>query len=338
MRINRTRIGLVVNLLLLSLASFSAIPIPALDLPALTREANLIVVGEATGVLEAGRETIDVHGQLIPARRMVATLRVDRAVKGQPNAMFISVGFLIPDQFLGYRGIAPNQHGMFFLRATRQPSYVVLDPYYPFIVASRDAPTAKGDDLDRVIGEVAQVLVTPGVSRDEREQVIDVLARVETATATAALQRAARDLDPSLGLRAAAALLRRGDLSTFDKVVDVLLHPPQHMETDLLRRLAFAIQDGVKDPSAIPALTRLLRARDIQTRRGAAAALRHTEVEAAIEPLSMALQDSDREVRYHAVFGLAVITGQYEWAPSADVFERDEQRYLTHWREWVKTR
>jgi len=73
-------------------------------------------------------------------------------------------------------------------------------------------------------------------------------------------------------------------------------------------------------------------------RRAAAAALRHTQADGAIGPLSMALEDSDREVRYQAVLGLATITGQNEWSPTLDQFEREEQHYLSYWREWVKTR
>jgi hypothetical protein len=72
--------------------------------------------------------------------------------------------------------------------------------------------------------------------------------------------------------------------------------------------------------------------------KGAAAALRHTGVDAAMEPLSIALQDSDREVRYQAVLGLATITGKAEWGPTLNLFERDEQRYLTYWRERMRRR
>lgn len=76
----------------------------------------------------------------------------------------------------------------------------------------------------------------------------------------------------------------------------------------------------------------------METRRAAAAALRHTGSNAAVDALSSALQDSDREVRYHAVLGLATITGLDEWGPSLELFDREEERYLTHWRAWAKSR
>jgi HEAT repeat protein len=207
---------------------------------------------------------------------------------------------------------------------------------YSCHVASRDAPAAQGDDLDRVIAQVANILATSIASRDEREQAIDVLRTVKTTPATAALQRAAHDPDMPLQLRAAVALLERDDISTLNTVVSVLLHPSPRIERGLVARLAFAIQDGVQNPQAIPALARLLQARDAQMRRSAATALRHTGATAAIEPLWAALRDSDSEVRYQAVLGLATITGQQEWGPSRDLFERQEPQYLTYWREWIQ--
>ena len=51
-----------------------------------------------------------------------------------------------------------------------------------------------------------------------------------------------------------------------------------------------------------------------------------------------ALWDPDREVRYYAVVGLGEITGQNEWTPATDYFAQNEEKFLTHWREWAKSR
>jgi hypothetical protein len=52
--------------------------------------------------------------------------------------------------------------------------------------------------------------------------------------------------------------------------------------------------------------------------------------------LSKLLYNSDKEIRYEAVMGLAEITGQGSWGPAVNIFNSDEQRYLTYWREWAK--
>lgn len=323
---------------LMSLRTVVASPIPALNLRDLVRDADLIAVGQISRVQESGQTSVDEAGRPIPARAMTAILQVSRVVKGPSGETLIPMAFAIPEKPLGYAGIAVAQFGMFFLRVKSGLGYVVANPYYPFIVASTSAPVARGSDFDRVIGEVAQVLVVPGASPDERRRAIDVLGRVKTQSAIAALRITAKEPDSAVGLRAVAALLRQDDVSVLTSVENVLVSPPGDIDPGLLRDLAFAIQDGIKNQEAIPVLTRLLGARDVQTRRAAASALRHTEVESAVGPLLMALEDDDREVRYQAVLGLATITGQSQWGPALDQFEREEERYLAYWRKWAKTR
>lgn len=325
-------------LVLLIWTSAQAVPIPALNLAALTREADLILVGQVVEVREQDRTTISVQGHSVPARRMIATLQVARVLKGSFTNTTEAFGFLIPDVPLGYSGLAVKQFGMFFLHSNSPKPDMVSNPYYPSIVAVKVAPHATGDDLDRVIAEIMQVAVTPEVSLEERRQAVDILARVETTAATEALKRATGDLDIGLRLRAAAALLRRNNISKLSMVEEALLHPPANIDEDALKNLAFSLQDGVTDPQAIPALTRLIHAKDTQTRRAAVAALRHIGDETSIGAFATALQDSDREVRYQAVLGLAMTTGQSAWGPPLDLFERDEQRYLTHWRAWTNKR
>jgi HEAT repeat protein len=82
----------------------------------------------------------------------------------------------------------------------------------------------------------------------------------------------------------------------------------------------------------------LLRSSDVNVRRAAAAALRNTQNRAAIPSLAQgALQDSDREVQYEAVIGLAEITGMNgDWAPTYGAFLKEPQRYVDHWRECAK--
>lgn len=98
------------------------------------------------------------------------------------------------------------------------------------------------------------------------------------------------------------------------------------------------LENGVRDPEAIPELSRLLLAQDVRIRRAAASALRHTAASDATAGLVRVLSDSDSRVRYTAVIGLAEITGQYNWGPSIDLFEREGGRYLAHWKEWGRTR
>lgn len=226
---------------------------------------------------------------------------------------------------------------MFFLRAVSQQGYEVLNPYHPFVIALPDAPaTSEGSALGRVIAEIAHVLNSPLTPQEDRKRAVGILAWVESSADEAALKKASQTLDGPVRLHIAAALLRRNDITLLDLAEKVLTSPPQGAETGILSKLAYAIRDGVTDSRAVPALMRLLGSKEVFVRQSAAAALRHVGDETVIEPLSKALQDGAREVRYQAVLGLATVTGQSDWSPSLDLFIKEEQRYLTYWREWAK--
>jgi len=92
---------------------------------------------------------------------------------------------------------------------------------------------------------------------------------------------------------------------------------------------------GIKDPTAIPALARMLTVDDTEIRQGAVEGLRNTDSQAALEPLSKALYDSNIWVRWKAVMGMATITHQKEWYPFWDQFKENEQPYLDYWKDWA---
>jgi hypothetical protein len=311
-------------------------PGPLLDLASLTEHADLIVIGEIVSVQDAGQKLVSEEGRVSKAQRITASLNVTRTLKGAQRLGLLEFETFAPAFDSGYAVVSPKQFGMFFLR-TDKGMYVVLNPYYPFVVAPHQAHGSRGGDLDRVVSEIAYILASSSSSAEDRRKAVYVLDSARVASATNALRRATHDVDVVVRLQALAALLKRNDISELNVVEDILLRQPPNIEQYLKGNLAAAL-DGIKDSRAIPALTDLLAASEVVVRQRAAAALRHMGAVGAIGPLIIALKDSDRRVRYEAVVGLAEITAQYEWAPSIEVFQKDEQRYLTHWREWARTR
>ena len=311
-------------------------PGPLLDLASLTQQADLIVVGQIVSVRDAGRKVVIAPGRGSEGQRITAAMNVTRTLKGPRRIGLLEFETFAPAAESGYAILRPKQFGMFFLR-NGSGTYAVLNPYYPFIIAPHQAHISGGGDLDRVVDEVAYVLADRASSDEDRRKAVYVLESARIESATKALRLAAHDADTVVRLQALAALLRRNDISQLNVAKDILLRQPPNVERYLKDNLAAAL-DGIKDSRAIPALTDLLAASEVRVRQRAAAALRHMGVVGAIGPLIIALRDSDRQVRYEAVVGLAEITAQYEWAPSVEVFQKDEQRYLSHWREWARTR
>jgi len=300
------------------------------------RDADLIVVGRIVSVSNKGAETLNIAGSSVPVRRMIAEITVTSTLKGQSiNSVWFA--FFVSD-LRAFRMVPAAQFAMFFLRQTGLQEYVVLNPYYPSIVALPNGPVNEGSELDKVVGQLVHVLRAPLASQNERLDAIDALDTINTPNSTAALQRTFHSQDLTLKLLAGAALLRRNETSPLNVVATTLLQDPTSVSESILANLSFAIETGVKDPRAIPELSRLLSAREVRVRRAAAAGLRHTGAMDAISALGQALKDSDHDVRYEAVIGLAEITGQYEWGPSIDLFRREERHYIVHWQEWVKQR
>jgi hypothetical protein len=312
--------------------------VPQLDLGALTSQADLIAVGLVAEVYQEGATILDINGVTAEGHGMRARLAVERIIKGESPSGDLIFRFALPDAPAGYPGIGKGQFGVFFLRKGTR-GYEILDPYYPFVVAGPGAPNVSGNYSDQVIAEVAHVFSLTSSSLDTRLRALLILSTVRTDGATAGLKIAARASDVRVQSWALGALLRRNDISLMDSAEEMMLSQDPKITSDLKAAIAYGLRDGVKDARAIPALARLLESTDPNVRRGTASALRNTQDSAAIKPLAHALYDSDPEVQYQAVMGLAEITGTVgEWAPASDTFLKDRQRYLDHWREWAQKR
>ena len=304
-----------------------------LNLTSLTDGADLIAVGSVVTVWEQGSTTIKIGNDLVAARQKVALLSVDRILKGQADGSSLNFKFLTSDAIV-YRDIPMSQVEMFFLRETSPGEYAILDPFHPFVIAAEHAPPAEGGPLDKVVANLAHLLTNPAASLDSRMEAIRALRSAKTEAATSALRQGAQEQNISLRLEAAAALLRRNDISTLDMVAKSLLEPSEDISDPGRGDAVFAL-DGITDPRAIPTLSHLLSKGDVEIRRRAAVALRHTHSSEAIGALARALDDSDQQVRYSAVAGLAEITGETKWMPSIPLFKEDESPYLAHWHERV---
>ena len=171
------------------------------------------------------------------------------------------------------------------------------------------------------------------VIEHERYAALNALSRLKTELSTDVLRNAFKQASGDFKLEVAARLLARNDISGLPPVTAALLAPngvPASVIADMSGSLT-----GIKDNRAVPALSSLVGSPNQLTRIGAVIALRQTASLAALEPLSRALADSNREVRYNAVAGMGEITRQDEWTPSIEEFNERETRYLSYWRNWA---
>jgi hypothetical protein len=297
--------------------SFLANP---LDLERLTNKADLIIIGRVSAISNAAQ----------------ATLSIDKVVKGEVAAQTIDFQFF-PNLPSACERIQPDLFAMFFLKRNEVGNgYQILDPTYPAVIAPTNPVLMNEPGLDRTVDIVGQVLLS-GRSVEDRRVAVNVLRSAQTDRATQLLGQSAKDNDVVVKMQSFSALVNRNDLQTLAIAEQILLNPPAGPDQYLLDNISAALE-GIKDPQAIPALQRLLRSSNTRTRLGAVSALRQMHTVEAVDGLVIALGDTNRDVRYEAVIGLAELTGQNEWAPSIGTFEQEEQRYLDHWKEWSRTR
>ncbi|MGO8733514.1 MAG: HEAT repeat domain-containing protein [Terriglobia bacterium] len=312
-----------------------------MDVSALIRDSNLIVVGEVTDVWEDGQEDYHFNGVSESGRLMRACLRIYRVLKGDAVGQ-LSFAFLRSN--LGDSGLVSvdkGEFGMFFFRDS-DDGLIFTSHFYPKIIAGQEECVTTGKPIDRVAGELACVIQSSTSAVFERLTSLRALATVLAPSATEVLQRAARELPSPLNLLAAIELAQRNDISAMPLVEEGARTSPKLKVSDKEHTIfeyhwGGALK-GIKDPAAIPALARLLTVADSEIRQGAVEGLRNTGSEAAIEPLSQALYDSNIWVRWESVMGLAEITHQKEWYPFWDDFKDNEQLYLDYWKAWATQR
>ncbi len=318
--------------------SINAAPGPLLRVTELYQQSDIVAVGRVQETSAQEPTSIDWHGSRLPGRVIRVELLVNKLIKGssQPGSLFFD--FFQPNAGVGFRTVSKGQYGMFFLKRSTSNVISVTSPYYPFIIALADIIQTAEVGLSRVAQELALVLNSPKTKLEEKISAINAIETINVPSVNLHLKDAFRKSNEQLKLYLASALLKRGDPSPLEYAVNAILAPPQPANRDQLFQLALSIESGIHDPDSLPLLVKLLRTKEARFRRPIAEAIRSIKIEAAIEPLSTLLYDSNIDVRYVAVIGLAEITGQYKWGPAEDVFQNDERQYLDYWKAWSRLR
>lgn len=339
--------GKTVLILLLAAAGLTpqtarATIVPDIDISKLTEGASLIVVGEVTSAIAEETGDFEIEGQLRKARRLAGVLRVDRVIKGKADTEVSFRSYMPLDEFSGFATVQASHFGMFFFRSTAD-GLGFVSPHYPSILAAREDCPTSGREIERVVAEIGCILKSPVATRRDLVTAIEYLSTVPAANAIPILKAAVGELPSPLDVLAASVLLQHNDVSMLPLVEQSLQKSSKLIVQAEGSRWEFVLSDAltdIRDNAAVPALSRLMKSSDPQTRRDAAGALRNIGTEAIIPPLSMALYDDDWEVRWKAVMGLAGVARPDEddesWYPSHSAFKQNEQHYLDHWREWVK--
>lgn len=315
--------------------------VSVMDLERLIGQSDFIAVGEVTEIEDVGRESASISGLQVPAHLMRGRLRIITLLKGHSVGSTVAFQFHIPDAPMGVQGINASSFRTLFLRSVAE-GYEFTDIYRPSFVATRavsypqsDRELSNAEVKAAVVEITSQVIESAQTSDTEKLEALMDLSSERSPRVTKALEAAIRQTGRTLDFRisAMALLLKRNDADVFASAESVLTKPgavPQYLRENL----ALAVQD-VRGEQALQFLGAVLSKGDVLSRRSAAAAVRATGGSRAIPLLIQSLNDSDFEVRYYAVIGLAETTGQNDWRPLMDEFRQHQRVYLQHWRQWA---
>jgi len=336
----------VAGLLNVGAAAAATVRVPAVDVPAMVRASDLILVGRAADV------HIDPEG-----KSESFVLRVDRIVAGAAPALGrVAVRLTLPRPGSVLGTVEPGQYGLFFLHATSDGIYTAANSYRPALPA---APARTGnaspaaDAITGVTRELARVLTaSPSdlIGSKDAESTHELYWLATSALQTVPSQISGPELQAIADsnrmpakLWAIGALLAASDDSDIAARVPALLqsaapalrNPTPDAEA-AVARLATSVQAKVHTPGAVPTLASLLNSSAMPVRRAAASALASIGTPQIVAPLAKtALNDPERDVRYYAVRGLAQATGAE--VPTLPAFYTKEAEMLAHWRSWAKT-
>jgi hypothetical protein len=308
----------------------------ALDIERLLTDSDFVAVGTIESVSDLGEQAIVANGKEYRAMSKEGMLKVDTVLKGEALQSPVRFVFSIPEQALDYRGVLAGSYRVVFLRKTSSGSFEFADHSYPTLAAVPGVSISNQQTgVETILNFVEAVLVSK-VPVSLKHEAISELRNSNSPSVARALRSAANDANLEISLDAVSELLARNDISAMPLAERYLVRPQPQVPTYLLRNISAAIESRVKDPRAIPALTRLLSATDIDTVRAAASALRATGVTAALPSLARALKSPDFQTRYYAIIGMAEISNQPDWRPSVAEFRSAEKKYLDFWQSWAE--
>jgi hypothetical protein len=313
-------------------------PMPVPNVRYLAEQSAVILKGRVLEVHETGTIKKPTESGLSTFREMTASFQVDRVLKGKLEAQVINIDFLENPDVLALT-LAQDEYALLFLTSGQDGKYRFADPQVGKMpITSHNVPPA--DTAQTTAGKLEAELMASLSDPDSEvaRAALEQLGNLGRVRSTKAIREIATAGVPEFQGLAHIALLKLGDYSLLDRAIKFAEQPGQDPD---VRRLQLGVAEAIgdiEDRSAVPALNSLLASPKVNLRRAAAKALRAIGDPSSARFLVRALDDSDRDVQYDAVMGLAALAGaSAENAPARDVFDGNPAKYLGNWKSWWET-
>ena len=326
---------IVVTMLACAPNALKGYPREPLRLQALVDASDCIAIGDIDSINhdEPGISTVD--GRLVKGTAEVAHIRTSRTLMGSCPAE-IRVRFFTPVQWMGYPGLQTGPQLVFLRKEGGELAFT--DRHYPSLPAMRRDSASTPDPrtpIELVVDELGNILASPLADAERKWSVIAIAYAIPKSIESfnSSLQVALRaTADPELQHRIGAELIRRGNVTALKSAANSLSNGAvsEAAKSEYLS----AIANDLRNPDAVPTLGGLVRSGTTSVRRAAMEALWHIGALSSAELLVGGLGDSDSQVRFYAVRALADIYNDPDWGPAQELFDQEENRYVSHWEQW----
>lgn len=311
-----------------------AYPGERFNLPELVDQSDVIALATVSGIHQLGKTSIVVSGQPVGAIENDARVQIEWLFKGNcPDEL--SLRFLVPNVFIGFRGVAIGRQIIFLKR--RNDIYEFADAHYPSVPAAPGTPNVRYPDAVQALAdELGRVLSSQTSPLNDKWTVLAFAYGIPNSnTFNSHLHELLLNTtDVEVRIRIEAELVARGDTSGLEQASRLLLGGT--LTNDQKEILLLAIRNHALSPEAVPTLAPLMSSPDVSVRRAVAEGLWHSASVSGVSLFSKMLEDSDNEVRFYAVRGLSEIANDPGWGgPSESEFHEHEGKYVSHWQEWL---
>lgn len=140
-------------------------------------------------------------------------------------------------------------------------------------------------------------------------------------------------LHKDAGIRTEAIIALARTIDVQPAIQYLLLHPDLgDKSVSLGGRINFEMISAKPRITDLHAIAELLKSKTVELRQTASYLLREMGDAAAVPYLKVCLDDTDSDVRYHGVMGLAKLMKYSGYAPAYSLFIKDEKHYTDYWK------
>lgn len=298
----------------------------------LARQCPRICVGEVLAV--APSFTVSQES----APRRTAEFRVDRVLKGT-SVVGEVLSIILPQAPLDRsfnRSIERSPYQLLFLCSEPDGLHLCKDSANAAansaVAVSRVAPAGdqRADPLEAIKREIVTSLDDPSPS--VAANAADVLGEIGDSGAVNHLRPLLASTATGVAEHALVALVRLGDTPVLPRAVDYIL---AGSGTKSVRCAMYTAIENLRDPAVAQALYPILRLKDnVEAKRAVLLAFREMKSKTVLPEVQKLLDDPSWRVRHQAVMVMAATTGEYSYGPAIRLFQGDEGRYISHWKNW----